>query len=274
MKKLNLLSLIITFSVLLSACGGGDSTSPNQSPNPTPIVIVKKTINVDNLEQVFSSFLLYRYRLTKEIDLLSKFSGTIPVSSARFAPCPLGGSVDRFATVTFYYCYTDQGVMNSGSITWNPPGYGPTRNNWYDFVDLNYQLSDDTEVQLLSGIYHPLTSTLFNTVDLRRFNVEYTRGARTETYNNYAEWPRIVEITTFDGVASQNFKLTEYDDKSLPVTPVISAADGSNISIEFSSNGSANLSLRNDKDGVAHATKNFTQAEIDRLLVKERKSKT
>lgn len=274
MKKLNLLPLVIIYSVILSACGGGDSTSPNQSPNPTPIVIAKKTINVDNLEQVFANFLLYRYRLTKEIDLLSRFSWTIPASSAGHVPCPLGGSVDKNVTVTFYYCHTDQGAMNSGSITWNPPGYGPSRNNWYDFVDLNYQLSDDTEVLQLSGTYHPLTSTLFNTVDLRRFNVKYTRGTRTETYNNYADWPKIVEIATFDGVVSQNFKLTEYDDKSLPVTPVISAADGSNISIEFSSNGSASLSLRNDKDGVAHAMKIFTQAEIDRLLVKERKSKT
>lgn len=264
---MNLKFLLLALTFFLYACGG-DSTKSN--PPTIDKVVQKKAINTENVDHAFTTYLLYRYRLTREFDAILSFGLAPSDTSSEPRPCSLGGKFQSFSVLrfTFDQCQTTQGKIVSGTID-AYIAVGPAHTTWNTFSDLNYQLIDDTEPQRLNGSY-----TFASSFRLSTFSMNYVRGTRTESYASDTQKPNLVSIKTTAISGNQTFQLMEFDEQRLAITPILSADDGSNISILIDNIGAASISLRNDKNGSVIVSKPYSKSEVDRLLEVERKAKT
>ncbi len=271
MKK-HILNSILVLSVLaLSACNGGSSSTPNVPP--VDPVVAKKTINVDNLGDAFTTYLLYRYRLNKELQVVLDFLKFEVDSTSGIGQCPKQGSIQQvppgiFGKVVFNACQSEAGTVLSGSI--NPSYFaGTAKTTSFAFTDLSYQLSDDTEYQKLTGSFSE-NRNFPRSID---FKLSYTNGTRTAQYAVDITKLNLVDIKTTAISGNQHFVLTDLNDKGEAITPILSAEDGSNLTLAFDNAGAATLSLRNDSGGKVITTKSYSKAEIDDLIVGARRAK-
>lgn len=257
---------IATVCLILTACGG---TENNSSTPVQDVVVTKKTINVDNVDQAFQTYLLYRYRLTQELDTLLKFRFVSSNTTTEQTSCPLGGNIQNFSSYRYIFdgCETSLGKIIGGRID---PHYavGPAHTTWFDFTDLNYQLVDDAEPQKLDGTYTDASSSRLST-----FRMSYTRGTTTQSYTSEEQKINIINIKTTAIAGNQNFQLAEFDEHRLAITPILSAEDGANLTIVVDTAGAAVLNLRNEKNGVIILNKTFSKAEVDAMLLSARKAK-
>ena len=136
-------------------------------------------------------------------------------------------------------------------------------------TDLSYQLSDDTEYQKLTGSFSE-NRNFPRSID---FKLSYTNGTRTAQYAVDITKLNLVDIKTTAISGNQHFVLTDLNDKGEAITPILSAEDGSNLTLAFDNAGAATLSLRNDSGGKVITTKSYSKAEIDDLIVGARRAK-
>lgn len=271
MKPLPLSKSTMSICVLLltlCACGGNNA-SRTPAPDPEPI---KKAINTSNIEESFASYLLYRYRLDKELPKLMEFKLLYRGADEGVTNCPIKGTVERKGPISaseyiFKACQNDAGTVSNGISS---PRYlvGPTKTSRETFSNFVYQLNEDSETQKLNGNYtfpsHVQRST--------NFQLTYIHGDRTTTY--FTQYTKSIDITSSSISDKLHFVLTDYTSNWTPISPLLQADDGSNLTINEGSSGVVNVELRNEVDGKLIKSKNYTVDDVNSLLNKIRKTKT
>lgn len=260
-------TLLTANIMLLSACNGADGRSSSPTQPNEPVVIAKKSINVDNLTNVFSQYLLYHYRVDVELPRLRNLVGTQTIDNGVAVNCSKRGTVIFTAlasTITANYnsCETEVGAIYSGSIA-SSYAQGPVKTNLTDISNLNYQLSDDLTIGTLSGRY---TDKLGNNARSSSFHLLYSNGTSSFEYTADASKTGSVDIKTTSISGNQHYTLLDMDASGTAVTPILSADDDSNLTITSDSTGAATVSLRNTKDGAVIFTRPFSAPEVDDML--------
>ncbi|PXX47280.1 hypothetical protein [Undibacterium pigrum] len=258
MAILHKFSLSALICCALASCGGG-----SQGNAPVEPVIVKE-LNVSNIDRVFATYLLEQYRTVKEMQLLLDFRSLADWSASATIACPNGGTIKNFGSIRFEFdqCATPKGVIFSGILDSNIIGIFFQQS--LTFQKLKYRMADDTQDQELNGGY------LSGYRNPNTFSYSYLVNGVANTYSRgSAQSPDPVKIVTTEF----NLELTDVDRQGLDVPHVVTAKDGSNITISRSGDGGARLDLRNNAGAAIVSTKQYTANELASILVSERKSR-
>lgn len=265
-------SITLALLATLTACNGSEQ-APKESP--TGPLAIKKSINVDNIDTAFSTYLLYQYRLETEIPALSSFyKPQVSEQGKTTTNCPKQGTIDTiWAGSRFDYsynnCQTEKGIIYSGGIS-NSIAQGPTLSSSSSFDNLTYQSIDDRDIIKLSGFARDKQSPFPRSPS---FQLSYNNGTSTFQYAADISIQRTVDIKVTSISGNQHFVLTDMTNNYEPLTPLLSADDDSNITIARNTDGSATLTLRNSKDSQLFTTKNYSKSEIENLLKGARRVK-
>jgi len=250
--------LSVLICCALASCGGG-----SQGNAPVEPVIVKE-LNVSNIDRVFATYLLEQYRTVKEMQLLLEFRSLADWSASATIACPNGGTIKNFVSIRFEFdqCATPKGVILSGMF--DSDTIGILFQQSLTFQKLKYRMADDTQDQELNGRY----VSGYRNPDT--FSFSYLVNGVANTYaRSSIQSPVPVKIVTTEF----NLELTDVDQQGIAVPHVVTAKDGSNITITRSGDGSARLDLRNNAGAAIVSTKQYTANELASILVSERKSR-
>lgn len=257
----------------LAACNGSEQAPKESALGP---LATKKNINVDNIDSVFATYLLYQYRLETEIPALIYFyRPELTESSMTTTSCPQQGTVSTIRAgsrldYSYNNCQTGKGVVYSGEMQ-NSIALGPTLTSFTSFNNLNYQLIDDKDIIKLTGSVREKQSPFPRSPS---FQLSYNNGTSTFEYKADIATAKTVDIKVTSITGNQHFVLIDMSDSYEPLTPLLSADDDSNVSIARNTDGSAMLTLRNTKDSKLFTTKNYSKSEIASLLQGARRVKT
>lgn len=256
----------------LGGCGG-DTASRTPAPDTEPI---NKVINTSNIDESFAIYLLYRYRMDKELPKLMEFKLLYRGADEGIMDCPIKGTIERKGPLIesayiFNACQKDVGTVLHG-ISSQRISVGTAKTSWDTFSDFVYQLNEDNDTQKLDGNYTFPNNIPGKATRSTDFQLTYVHGDRTTTY--FTQYSASIEITSSLLGNRQHFVLTDYTSNWTPISPLLQADDGSNLTIKEDPSNVVNVELRNEVAGKIIKSKIYTVDEVNSLLNKVRKTKT
>lgn len=181
-----------------------------------------KELNASNFDRLFATYLLEQYRTVKEMQLLLDFRLLADWSTSAIIACPNGGAIKNFASIRFEFdkCATSKGIIFSGML--DSDTIGILFQQSLTFQKLKYRMADDTQDQELNGRY------LSGYRNPNTFSYSYLVNGIANTYSRSSiQAPDPVKIVTTEF----NLELTDVNRQGLDVPHIVTAKDGSNITI-------------------------------------------
>jgi len=251
---------------LLAACGGSDDKVAS-----TPAPIQAKQLQSANVNDASAIALIAVRRNQVEINNI-----TVPAAQWLLDqmpdgshPCTHGGTMTLTTlgyqrSFTPSNCDTGAGTLLSGSMTMNF-----SNGQSYTFNHLSYTNGSDMGVQTIDGQFSTNVNGL-NSSGVGNFTI--THNQHVDSYTNVVFTANLLPPNNLHmsmTVRAPQFTTSldmSYNDATKVF--VVSAPDGSNITLTSLNDGRIQVDLRNDKNGAIIATRTLTEAELAAAIAK------